>query len=227
VVKIASPDLVNRLLLERAASLGRPLIVSAGAASKDEIRLMQEWMSQWCAGYALLHCVSSYPTPIDEANLCWIGEIAREFDVPTGYSDHTREIASGAMAVAAGAVIVEKHLTYDRTAQGPDHSASADPGQFAEYVRMIRMAKRLRGTAGKRVLAVEQDVRNVSRQSLVLRCDLRAGQVIREEHLTVQRPGTGIPAALVERIIGSRVRASCKAGTMLAWDMVAEAAQAA
>jgi N-acetylneuraminate synthase/N,N'-diacetyllegionaminate synthase len=226
-VKIASPDLVNRPLLSRAAALHKPLIISAGAADKGEITTMQSWMRQWKADHAILHCVSSYPTPVDDANLCWITELARELDVPVGYSDHTQEIARGALAVAAGAVIIEKHLTYDRAAQGPDHSASADPQQFAEYVRMIRLARRLRGGAGKRVLAIEQDVRTVSRQSLVLACDLRAGQVIRQEHLTVQRPGTGIPAARISEAVGRKVHQPVKAGAMLTWDMLAEAAKAA
>jgi sialic acid synthase SpsE len=153
--------------------------------------------------------------------------MSEEFGVPTGYSDHTQEAACGALAVAAGAVIVEKHLTYDRTAQGPDHSTSADPQQFAEYVRMIRLVKTLRGMADKRVLAIEQDVRNVSRQSLVLCQDIRAGQVLRNEHLTVQRPGTGIPAAMIDEVIGRRIRKALKAGVMLQWDMLAEAAKAA
>lgn len=226
-VKIASPDLVNRPLLSRAAELGKPLIISAGAAKMEEIAVMQGWMSEWNADFAILHCVSSYPTPLEEANLCWIGEMAEEFAVPTGYSDHTQEVACGALAVAAGAVIVEKHLTYDRTAQGPDHSASADPQQFAEYVRMIRLVKTLRGTAGKHVLPIEQDVRNVSRQSLVLRADVRAGQILCEEHLTVQRPGTGIPAAMISEVIGRKIRKALKSGAMLQWDMLAEAAKAA
>lgn len=223
-VKIASPDLVNRPLLAKAAALGRPVIVSAGAANTEEITTFQQWMSEWNVEYALLHCVSSYPTPADEANLCWIGELAEQCGVPVGYSDHTQEVAAGALAVAAGAVIIEKHLTYDRGAQGPDHSASADPQQFAEYVRLIRLAKRLRGTSGKRVLAIEQDVRTVSRQSLVLCRDLRAGQVLREEHLTVQRPGTGIPAALIAQAIGKKVKRPLKAGAMLQWDVLADAA---
>jgi N-acetylneuraminate synthase len=98
--------------------------------------------------------------------------------VPIGYSDHTTESVTGALAAAAGATIVEKHLTYDRTAKGPDHAASADPAQFERYVRQIREAERMRGTPGKRVLDGEQEVRRVSRQSLVLRRALRPGEVV-------------------------------------------------
>ena len=223
-VKIASPDLVNRPLLLHAAQLQKPLLISTGAATMDEVEQAVGWLRYWGAPFALLHCISSYPTPNHEANLCWIGELAARFDVPIGYSDHTTEILSGALAAAAGACIVEKHLTYDRDAQGPDHAASADPRQFAEYVRLIRMADKLRGRSGKCVLAGEEDVRRVSRQSLVLCRGLRPGDVLRGEDLIIQRPGTGIPAAMSERVVGRKVLRLLEAGTMLQWDMLSDAA---
>jgi sialic acid synthase SpsE len=219
-VKIASPDLVNRPLLRRVAELGRPVLVSTGASTSEEIRTTVGWMAEWGAGFALLHCVSSYPTPDEEANLCWIGELAREFSVAVGHSDHTTELLAGPLAVAAGATIIEKHLTYDRAAQGPDHEASFDPEQFAQYVRLIRQAERLRGTPGRRVLEVEQDVRRVSRQSLVARRALVAGERVRDEDLTVQRPGTGIPAADVVKVVGMRTKSAVPAGAMLSWDLL-------
>ena len=134
-----------------------------------------------------------YPTPGELANLCWIGELAPQFDCPVGYSDHTTEILSGALAVAAGACIVEKHLTYDRSAKGPDHAASADPQQFERYVRRIREAETLCGSPGKTVLPVEEDVRKVSRQSLVVRRSLQPGETLRSEDLTSSVPA---PACL-------------------------------
>ncbi len=220
-VKIASPDLVNYPLLRCAAETGLPLLISTGAATMEEIETSVRWLRQWGASFALLHCVSSYPTPVDQANLCWMEEMSRRFDVAVGFSDHTQEVMSGAMAVAAGARIVEKHLTYDRGATGPDHSASADPGQFAEYVRMIRLAERLNGKPGKRVLDVEQDVRKVSRQSLVAGQDISAGHVIQESDLVVQRPGTGISAGRMPDVVGRKAGRAIKAGEMLAWDMLA------
>lgn len=220
-VKIASPDLVNRPLLRRAAALGRPLLVSTGAATPAEIDMAAGWLREWNAAFALLHCVSAYPTAAHDANLCWVSELAARYGVPAGYSDHTTELLAGAAAVAAGACVVEKHLTYDRNATGPDHAASADPEQFREYVRMVRLAERLRGAPGRRVLPGEQDVRRVSRQSLVLARDLRPGDVLRADDLTVQRPGTGIPAAEFDRLVGRQLRAPATAGTMLTWEMIA------
>ena len=221
-IKIASPDSVNRPLLEKAAELDRPLIVSTGAATMDEIATCVGWMRE--APLALLHCISSYPTPTDQANLCWIGELSVRFDVPVGYSDHTTEIISGALAVAAGASIIEKHLTFDRSALGPDHAASADPDQFAQYVQLIRTAESLRGLPGKRVLDIEQDVRRVSRQSLVAARDLQPGQTLRQDDLIVQRPGTGISAADVFSAIGRQTARPIPRGTLLQWDMLADAA---
>ena len=221
-VKIASPDLVNRPLLERAAALGRPLLLSTGAATMDEVETTVAWLRGWGARFALLHCVSSYPVPAGEANLCWIAELAERFDVPVGYSDHTTLLLSGAAAVSHGAAVVERHLTYDRAAPGPDHSASSDPQQFSQYVKLVRDAELLRGAPGKRVLEAEKDVRLVSRQSLVTARALRHGEQLREADLTVQRPGTGIPASAIREVVRRRVRLAVPAGTMLTWSMMSE-----
>ncbi len=223
-VKIASPDLVNRPLLARAAGLDVPIIASTGAATLEEIETTCGWLNNWRTPFSLLHCVSSYPTPANQANLCWIGEMAQRFGVPLGYSDHTTDVLTGALAVAAGATVIEKHLTYDRNAKGPDHSASADPEQFASYIKMIRQAEILRGSPGKRVLDVEQDVRRVSRQSLVAVRDLQAGEQLSERDVTVQRPGTGISAADVTTAVGRRMTRAVERGTLLQWDMLADAA---
>jgi N-acetylneuraminate synthase/N,N'-diacetyllegionaminate synthase len=223
-IKIASPDVVNWPLLKRAAKTRLPLLVSTGAANINEISSSVAWLRGWDAAFALLHCISSYPTPAGNANLCWIRELSERFDVPIGYSDHTTQVMGGALAVAAGAVIVEKHLTYDRAASGPDHAASLDPAGFTDYVRLIRMAGEMCGGGGKRVLEIERDVRTTSRQSLVAARDLPAGHVIQETDLIVQRPGTGIPASALPSIIGQRIGQSIKAGQMLNWQLISHAA---
>jgi sialic acid synthase SpsE len=223
-IKIASPDVVNWPLLRRAARSGLPMLVSTGAANLNEISSSVAWLRGWGARFALLHCISSYPTPAQSANLCWIGELAERFGVPVGFSDHTTEVVAGAMAVAAGAVILEKHLTYDRGAAGPDHAASLDPHDFADYVQLVRLAERMRGTKGKRVLEIEREVRTVSRQSLVAARDLPAGHRIAEQDLKVQRPGTGIPASALPSIVGQRTSHAIKAGQMLNWQILSDAA---
>ncbi len=223
-IKIASPDLVNRPLLRRAFLTGLPMLVSTGAATFEEVRTFSAWMNDRSIPYALLHCISSYPVPMDQANLSWIGELARSLDVPVGYSDHTAEMLAGACAVSHGAVVIEKHLTHDRNAPGPDHAASFDPEQFGQYVRWIRQAECLAGSGAKRVLEIERDVRRVSRQSLVLKREVSAGRALEWDDLTVQRPGTGIPAARIDDAVGRRAARDLPAGVMLAWDMLADAA---
>lgn len=219
-IKIASPDLVNRPLLQCAAMTKKPLLVSTGAADMEEVSDTYYWLKEWQIPFAFLHCVSAYPTPANQANLCWIGELGQKFPVPIGYSDHTTEVQCGGMAVMAGASMIERHLTYDRTAKGPDHSASSDPAQFARYIKFIREADVLRGAEGKKVLDIEQDVRKVSRQSLVVRRSLDTGSVLREEDLTVQRPGTGMPAAKIKDAIGRKLIKPVQAGAILQWDML-------
>ena len=221
-VKIASPDLVNRPLLARVARLGRPVLLSTGAATMEEVQRSVRWLSTWGVSFALLHCVSSYPTPPEMANLGWIAELAARFHVPVGYSDHTTLTAAGALAVASGATVIEKHVTYDRSAAGPDHAASADPQQFGRYVKLIREADRARGRPRKCVLDCEREVRTVSRQSLVLRRALRPGESIGADDLTAQRPGKGISAAMAEDVVGRRALRPLAAGTMLQWDMLDE-----
>lgn len=223
-IKIASPDLVNRPLLEGALSLRVPLLISTGAATMDEVYTSVSWLHEWGASFALLHCVSAYPAPNESAHLCWIGELARRFDCPVGYSDHTTEVLSGALSVAAGACIIEKHLTYDRAAKGPDHSASADPQQLERYIKRIREAEALCGAPGKMVLPIEEDVRLVSRQSLVVRRSLKPGETLRSEDLTFQRPGTGLPAAKITEAVGRRINRAVAAGSLLQWDMLSDAA---
>jgi len=223
-IKIASPDLVNRPLLERAVASHKPLLVSTGGATIEEVETTVGWLREWRARFALLHCVCAYPTPDDQANLCWINELAERFDCPVGYSDHTTGQLSGAMAVAAGACVIEKHLTYDRSAKGPDHAASSDSRQFERYVKLIREAQVLRGSGNKTVLPIEQDVRMASRQSLVVRRTLGPGDTLKADDLTVQRPGTGLPAAMIGQTVGRRIVKPVTAGSMLQWDMLSDAA---
>lgn len=214
-VKLASPDLVNTPLLCKAASLGLPLILSTGAATESEIDTAAALVHDIHLPVVYLHCVSSYPTPEEHLNLSQIRRLGR-LGTPIGYSDHSTAIDSGALAVAAGACVLERHLTYDKQALGPDHAASSSPAEFAEYVTLALRAWRLCGTmTARQVLPIEADVRTVSRQSLVLSTEMAAGSTVHHEHLTVQRPGLGIPASKWRQTVGRRITKSLPAGHML------------
>lgn len=204
VFKMASPDIVHRPLLQAIAGCGRPMIVSTGAATRDEVAQAARWLAE-VPDVAFLQCTSSYPTRDERAALGGMREIASITRRPVGYSDHTASIDTGALAVAAGAMILEKHLTYDSGAAGPDHAASLDPRQFAAYVQLSRRAARMIGPPLKELQDVERDVRRVSRQSLVAARDLAAGSVLAHADLCVKRPGTGISAALLDEIVGRRL----------------------
>src|SRR5690606_32292886 len=133
-VKVASPDAVNPVLIRRAAALEVPVLVSTGTCEAEELDDVAATIHGHATGGALLQCVSSYPTPDAAASLGGIAALRGRFGLPVGYSDHTTRDDTGAFAVAAGAAVIEKHLTYDPRAKGPDHAASLDPDQFARYV---------------------------------------------------------------------------------------------
>jgi sialic acid synthase SpsE len=226
-VKIASPDAVNTPLLEAAAGLRLPMLISTGACEVDELHPALDAVLR--SRGALLQCVSAYPTPIANAALGGIAHLAEwaEADVgesiTVGYSDHTAAVETGAMAVAAGARILEKHLTADRSAAGPDHAASLEPEAFAEYVTQARDAATRRLDASvnlnpddrKTFQAIEWDVRRVSRQSVAARSFLATGHRLRAEDLTTMRPGTGIPARRLGSIIGKTLTTEVHAGHLI------------
>jgi len=207
--KSASPDIINRPLLEAMFDTGKPLIVSTGAADEPEVTRAVSWLRARCGPDEELHrrlgilqCVSSYPTPIEQAALGGVHALRRAYAGPVGYSDHTAELDTGALAVMAGASILEKHFTYDRNAKGPDHAASLDAQGFARYVAITRRAFAARGPLVKAAQALEQDVRHVSRQSLVTTGDLKAGRVLGLGDVTIKRPGTGLPPFALAETIG-------------------------
>lgn len=198
--KTASPDIVHKPLLDALAASGKPLIVSTGASTLEEVTRASAWLRRCEA--AFLQCVSSYPTADDHAAVGAIADLARSIKRVVGYSDHTTCVETAAVAVGAGACILEKHLTHSRAAHGPDHAASLEPKQFAEYVRLARLAQRLLGDGRKRILDAEHDVREASRQSIVAARPIPRGRMIDTGDLTAKRPGTGIPPYMVNEVKG-------------------------
>lgn len=214
-IKTASPDAVNTPLLEACAALKLPMLISTGTCSLAELESAADLLRGHEAGGALLHCVSSYPTPMGQAQLGGIVAMHEAFDLPVGYSDHTQGLQTGALAVMAGAVVIEKHLTHDRNAKGPDHAASLDGEQMARYVALVREAAAARGTVAKTVGSLEKDVRRISRQSVCALRPLPVGHVLALSDLTVKRPGTGLPAAMLGDLVGRRLARAVKANDLL------------
>lgn len=225
--KTASPDIINRPLLGALASTGRPLIVSTGASTLDEVRRAAGWLEGARDRLAFLQCVSSYPTPHEHAELGGIGALLDALPgLAVGYSDHTEDEITGLLAAQCGAQILEKHFTHSRAAPGPDHRASLDPPLFAAYVNSLRVGMSLPGMMDeslpaelreamrlaaqpppgigrvKRVLGIEEDVRRVSRQSLTTTGPLPAGHCLTRADLTIKRPGTGLAPFELEGVLG-------------------------
>jgi N,N'-diacetyllegionaminate synthase len=221
-IKIASTDLNNVPLLRRAAQTGLPLIVSTGAATADEIAAGVARLREWGLGgrLILLHCVSGYPTPLNAANLRAVGTIRAAFDVPCGFSDHTTSTQTGAWAVAAGANVLEKHFTLDRSAPGPDHAMSLDPPALREYIAAVRDVERALGSGRLGMTGLEVDVRAIARKSVVAACDLTTGTVLRPEMVTVKRPAGGIPPDQLDSVIGRQIALDVPQDTILTWDMI-------
>jgi sialic acid synthase SpsE len=214
--KTASTDLINRPLIERMCATDRPIILSTGAATMDEVAETIVWIGDH--PHLFMHCVSAYPTPDEDAALGARLAMMRLTPRALGYSDHTAAVDTGALAVASGACMLEKHFTYDRGAPGPDHAASLDEAQFAEYVRLARRAWRMRGRIEKTVSAIEQDVRAVSRQSITTTRPLAPGHTVERGDLTIKRPGTGLPPVHLESTIGRRIARPVEADLPLTED---------
>lgn len=202
--KSASPDIINQPLLVAMADTGKPLIVSTGASTPDEISQAASWLKGARDRVAFLQCVSAYPTPLEAAAIEGIAGVRAASGEPVGYSDHTAGEATGAVAVAHGASILEKHFTDSRQRTGPDHRASLEPAGFARYVALAKAAQAVDPRPGvKVVLPIEEDVRRVSRQSLVTTRALGPGHVLSRADLTIKRPGTGLAPFELDRVIGA------------------------
>lgn len=214
--KLGSGELTNLPFLERCARFGRPLLVSTGMADMTEVAAAVDAIA--AAGdppLSLFHCVSSYPAMPQDANLRAIATMRQAFGVPVGWSDHTTGLELPLAAVAAGAELVEKHVTLDRGLPGPDHRASMEPGELRAMIAGIRTIERALGDGVKEPVAAERPIADVARRSLHWRRDLPAGTMISADDLVALRPGTGISPARQRSVVGRPTRNSVAAGTPL------------
>jgi N-acetylneuraminate synthase/N,N'-diacetyllegionaminate synthase len=218
-LKVGSGDLTNLALIRAVASTGRPMILSTGMATLDEVdAAVAAVRAAGDAPLAILHCLSAYPAPADEVNLRAIALLRHRYGVEVGFSDHTTGRATPIAAVALGATIVEKHLTIDRTLPGPDHAASMEPRQLGELAADLREAHASLGSAVKAPQASEADARVVARRSLVLARDVATGEVLAAADLDAKRPATGISPLRLDEVVGRRLARDLAADAVLAPD---------
>ncbi len=218
-IKIASMDVNNNEILKAAAKTGIPLIVSTGMSTISEIVSAVETLTNENTTFCLLHCVSSYPTSIQDANLATISYFNKIFDIPIGYSDHTVGIDACATSIPLGSCIIEKHFTLDKKMDGPDHKLSADPKELSELVKKVRTVEKLLGKPRKQFLKSEQKFRVAMRRSIGFNQDLQKGTKINQSMLTYYRPGDGIEPNMIKSIIGRKLRQNVTKGTFVNWNM--------
>lgn len=214
--KIASGELTNLPFLETIARYGRPMLVSTGLADLREVALaVDAIVGAGDPPVALLHCVSAYPAEPADANLRAIATLRAAFGVPAGWSDHMPDGRVAVASVAAGAAIVEKHLTLGRGRSGPDHAASIEPDEFGDLVADIRVIEAALGTGRKVPTAVEGPIAAIARKSLHWADSLPAGAVVTPRHLVAMRPGTGLSPGDMPLIVGRATRRAVAAGALV------------
>ena len=241
-VKIGSGDLTFHQLIFEAAKLGLNLILSTGMANLQEVReavavaaagrevhqgtlprnfvpspsnleklqpsnALRDWLT-------LLHCTSSYPAPLDHLNISSLSQLAT-LGTRIGYSDHSASSHGSILAVAFGAEVFEKHLTLDQDADGPDHKASLEPQEFADYVNDIRIAEMALGAGVKEPQPSEENVKLVARRSLFASRQISVGEIIDEQNVVALRPGSGVSADTFYFLKNSRAQTSFETGDLI------------
>lgn len=205
--KIPSGEITNLPYLRRIGQLAREVILSTGMATLADVAAALAALEQ--AGtprdrIVVLHCTTEYPAPLHEVNLRAMQSLKEFFGVQVGYSDHTLGIEMAIAAVAMGAVVVEKHITLDRTMPGPDHLASLEPTELSDLVAAVRNVERALGDGIKRVTPSEARNAPVVRKSIVASRDIAAGEVFSNTNLTAKRPGTGMSPMQWDEVVGKR-----------------------
>ncbi|MBI4416889.1 MAG: pseudaminic acid synthase [Euryarchaeota archaeon] len=218
--KIASFEIVDLPLIEKIARTGKPMLISTGMATYEEIdEAVRAARSARATQIALLKCTSAYPAPPEEVNLRTIPDLANAFGLPVGLSDHTLGIAVPVAAVSLGACIVEKHFTLSRDVATPDSAFSLEPGEFRAMVDAIRTAENALGTVHFGVTAQESKSR-AFRPSLFVVEDVRAGEPFTERNVRSIRPGSGLPPKYLKDVLGRRAATDIPRGTPLDWTLV-------
>ncbi len=223
--KISSSDLSNIPFIKHIGSKGKPVYISVGASYISEvdeaIRALQE---SGCTDIAILHCVLSYPTAPENANLNIIKTLKRLYpNIKVGFSDHVapdEHMLTLATAYILGAEIIEKHFTLDKTLEGNDHYHAGDPLDFKKAIDNFKWIDMIMGSDEKTVLPCEEIPRREARRSLVLTRDMKTGEVITERDIMPKRPGKGISPKYAEIVVGRAVRRDLEEDTILMWDMI-------
>ena len=213
IYKIASFEITDIPLIEYAAKKMKPMVISTGIATDEDIRLaVDTCKSAGNNDITLLKCTSSYPAPIEEANLCMIKDLAERYSVKSGLSDHTLGSVAPIVAVAMGATMIEKHFIIDRSIGGPDASFSMEEKDFTQMVKDIRIAEQAVGMVSYELTDKMKASREFSR-SLYVAENMKAGDVINEKNVRSVRPGFGLHPKYLKQIFGKKIKIDLKKGS--------------
>lgn len=220
--KSPSGEITNYPYLKRLAEKGKPVILSTGMATLEEVKDAIGVLTEFGLAkdqLTVLHCNTEYPTPMEDVNLKAMNTIAEELDVEVGYSDHTLGIEVPIAAVARGAKIIEKHFTLDRNLPGPDHRASLEPNELKAMVKGIRNVEKALSGDGKKVPS-NSEIKNkeVARKSIHLKRDMKEGEILEEDDLLPLRPGNGISPMDWNKVIGKKLTRSLSKYDQLKWE---------
>jgi len=218
--KIASFEMTDLPLIKRVAQTSKPMIISTGMANLDEITdAVKVAREGGCGELVLLHCISGYPSPVDQANLATISDIEKRFDCVVGLSDHTLGTAVSVAAIPLGASLIEKHVTLSRSEKGPDSEFSLEPNELKALCEDTGSAWDAIGKAGYERKPVEEASVKF-RRSIYFVKDLKAGDVITEKDVRRIRPGYGLAPKYMEDVLGKRVTKDVARGTATAWGLL-------
>ncbi len=218
--KIGSGDLNNFPLLELICSMKKPILLSTGMATLEEVKNSVRFIkSMGVNDVILFQCTTNYPSTYEEINLNVIDTYKKEFpDLLIGFSDHSLGIEASIGAVTKGVEVIEKHFTLDKNMEGPDHKASMNPQELYDWVKAIRNIEKALGSGVKEPSEIELKIALIARKSIVSIKDLKKGDIITTENISIKRPGTGISPIFFKKCIGKKVKNDIPTDSVINWE---------
>lgn len=216
--KIASADMTNFPLLRYISKTKKPMFISTGMSNMDEIERTVTFVKKESAQFLLLHCNSTYPSPVELLNLNLIPFLREKFDVPIGYSGHESDIIPSVAAANMSAVIIERHITLDKTMKGLDQAASLEPDELKRLIQYIRESEKAKGIPVKKMTRGEMLQREVLGKSIICSSDIKKNEVFSEKNIEVKTPARGLSPQYYYELIGKKSSREIKRGAYLQLD---------